>query len=79
MRSHLFRSLFSLWRRAKTLSPRQLYERLRLPAPPLVLDVRTHDEFTLGHIAEAILVPVDELEQRLVELASHREQSIVTV
>lgn len=79
MRSHLFRSLCSWWRQAKRLSSRQLQERLHLPVPPLILDVRTNDEFTLGHITGAVLVPVDELEQRLVELAAYREQPIVTV
>lgn len=79
MRSHLLRFLCSWWRPVKRVSPRQLREQLRPPAPPLVLDVRTNDEFARGHIAGAGLVPVDELEQRIGELASYREQSVVTV
>ena len=79
MRSHLFRALFSFWRQTKRLSPPQLQERLHQPAPPLILDVRTNDEFVRGHIPGAVLVPVDELQQQLSELASYREQSIVTV
>jgi len=33
-----------------------------------VLDVRSHDEFALGHVSGALCVPLDELETRLNEL-----------
>ncbi len=33
-----------------------------------VLDVRTEDEFVLGHIENSICIPVDDLSQRLDEL-----------
>jgi rhodanese-related sulfurtransferase len=79
MRSHLFRSLFSFWRRPRKLAPHQLRAALSQPDVPLVLDVRTLDEFKLGHIAGAMLLPVDELEQRLSALAPYRERPIVTV
>ncbi|MBI3247840.1 MAG: rhodanese-like domain-containing protein [Deltaproteobacteria bacterium] len=80
MRSHLFHSLFSFWRRPpRQLAPHQLQASLGQPDAPLVLDVRTPEEFALGHIAGAMLVPVDELEQRLTALALYRERPIVTV
>lgn len=79
MRSHLFHSLFSFWRRPRKFTPRQLQASLSQPDAPLVLDVRTPEEFALGHIAGAMLVPVDELEQRLTALAPYRERPIVTV
>jgi NADPH-dependent 2,4-dienoyl-CoA reductase/sulfur reductase-like enzyme/rhodanese-related sulfurtransferase len=40
---------------------------------PLLLDVRTPEEFGAGHIAEAINVPVDALRSRLSELPRDRE------
>jgi len=79
MRSHLLRALLSFWRRPKRLPPHQLHALLSQTEPPLVLDVRTPEEFTPGHIAGAMLLPVDELEQRLTALASSRERPIVTV
>lgn len=33
-----------------------------------VLDVRTEDEFVLGHLENSICIPVDDLESRLDEL-----------
>ena len=39
-----------------------------LAETPFLVDVRTPDEFTAGHIPGAISVPVDELRSRLVEL-----------
>jgi NADPH-dependent 2,4-dienoyl-CoA reductase/sulfur reductase-like enzyme/rhodanese-related sulfurtransferase len=39
---------------------------------PVVLDVRTHEEFARGHIPEAVNIPVDELRSRLDELPRER-------
>jgi rhodanese-related sulfurtransferase len=79
MRSHLFRFFLALWRRPTRLTPQQLAHRLGQAASPLVLDVRTAEEFSSGHIAGATLLPVDELEQKLTALAPYRERLIVTV
>ena len=38
----------------------------------IILDVRTPDEFNEGHIKGAILIPVNELENRLDELAENK-------
>jgi len=40
--------------------------------PPTVIDVRGEDEYLAGHIAGAIHVPADELEQRLAEIPRER-------
>jgi NADPH-dependent 2,4-dienoyl-CoA reductase/sulfur reductase-like enzyme/rhodanese-related sulfurtransferase len=40
---------------------------------PLLLDVRTAEEFAAGHLPAAINIPVDELRSRLGELPSGRE------
>jgi rhodanese-related sulfurtransferase len=79
MRSHLFRFFLDLWRQPTRLTPQQLANRLGQVPPPLVLDVRTAEEFTSGHIAGALLLPLNELEQKLSVLALDRERPIVTV
>lgn len=45
----------------------------------LLLDVRTQEEFygSLGHLEGALLIPVQELEQRLEELEPYREDTVV--
>jgi len=47
----------------------------------LLLDVRTATEFEgpLGHIAGAVLLPVQELEQRIYELNEHKEKEIIVI
>ena len=47
----------------------------------IVLDVRTEEEFfgPLGHIDGAILIPIDELENRLNELEIYKEETIYVV
>ena len=47
----------------------------------IVLDVRTEEEFygPLGHIEGAILIPINELENRLVELDEYRDNTIYVV
>ena len=47
----------------------------------LLLDVRTANEFEgpLGHIAGAVLLPVQELEQRIDELNEHKEKEIIVI
>ena len=43
----------------------------------VLLDVRTEEEFVTGHIANAINIPVDELEQRLDELKDKKSKILV--
>ncbi len=45
--------------------------------PCLVLDVRTEDEFVLGHIENSICIPVDELDKRLDELPDKKRLILV--
>jgi uncharacterized membrane protein YdjX (TVP38/TMEM64 family) len=76
----LLPSLLRRWRRVERLAPHQLEARLSQGAP-LVLDVRSPEEFTgaLGHISGAVLLPFPEFEGRLSELVPHRGWPIVTV
>ena len=47
----------------------------------VVLDVRTEEEYfgPLGHIDGAILIPINELESRMVELKKFQDETIYVV
>ena len=47
----------------------------------IVLDVRTEQEYygPLGHIEGAILIPINELENRLIELDKYKDNTIYVV
>jgi len=49
-------------------SPNQLQAALATPAPPLLLDVREYPEFAAGHLKDARLIPLAEIERRAGEL-----------
>jgi rhodanese-related sulfurtransferase len=55
---------------APSISPQELEERLAQPEPPLLLDVRTPEEFRAGHIPGAINVPHEQVAGRTAGLAS---------
>jgi rhodanese-related sulfurtransferase len=44
---------------------------------PLLLDVRTRAEFSNGHIENAILIPVQELQKRVGELSEYKHSDIL--
>ncbi len=44
---------------------------------PLILDVRTSGEFKQGHLKNAVLIPVQELQARFKEIAAHKNQDIL--
>lgn len=55
------------------IAPRQLAARLAGANAPLVIDVRTPEEFAQGHVPGAVLIPHDQLAQRLAEIPADRE------
>ena len=63
------------------VTPRDLAARLAAQPAPLVLDVREPEEFVgeLGHVAGAVLVPLDALEHRLPKLAGYVDREVVVV
>jgi rhodanese-related sulfurtransferase len=62
----------------KTIAPAELYETLNRENAPLVVDVRSPEEYRLdGHIAGSRLLPLPVLLQRSGELP--KDQSIVFV
>lgn len=63
------------------LSVRQAVELLQKDTTVVVLDVRTPQEFKseTGHLKDAILIPVQELESRLKELEPYKNKTIIAV
>ena len=59
------------------ISSVQLAERIRAGWPPVILDVRSGEEFGQGHIPGAINIPHDELAGRLAELSISKSEEIV--
>ncbi len=51
-----------------TISPDDLYKQRQSGPAPLVLDVRTPEEFRLGHIPGAVNIPHTELASRIGEV-----------
>lgn len=43
---------------------------------PLILDVRTQGEFASGHLANAVVIPVQSLQSRLRELSAHKQRPV---
>ncbi len=58
-----------------TISPEDLYQQRQSGPAPLVLDVRTPEEFRLGHIPGAVNIPHTELGPRIGEL--QKSQAVV--
>jgi rhodanese-related sulfurtransferase len=56
-----------------TLSALDLQEKLKNGNKPFVLDVRQPEEFRLGHIPGAKLIPLGELSRRIKEVPIDRE------
>ena len=44
---------------------------------PFVLDVRTPAEYNRGHLANSVLIPVQELQRRHKELAKHKDRELL--
>jgi len=60
------------------IEPADLETALAADSAPLLLDVRTPEEFGSGHIPGALLIPIDELPERLDELAAFKERGVIT-
>lgn len=64
----------------KTVSVQTVDSLRRHDASITILDVRTPEEFnsTTGHLPQAKLIPVQELESRINELAQNKGKTIIT-
>jgi len=59
--------------RPPEITPRDLAVRLSSDQPPVVLDVRSDEEWTAGHIPGAIHIPHDQLRARRDEVPKDRQ------
>jgi phage shock protein E len=59
------------------ISAEALLSRLDGEDRPVVLDVRTPDEYASGHVPGAINIPHDQIRSRLSELGDHQKEDIV--
>ena len=60
-----------------TISNSQLAAQIKEGHAPLVLDVRSAEEFKSGHIPGAVNIPIDELPSRLGELKVAKGDEVV--
>ncbi len=60
-----------------SIAPADLAATLASDNAPLLLDVRTPEEFARGHVPGALLIPIQELEERLHQIAAYRERGVV--
>ncbi|MEE2751081.1 MAG: rhodanese-like domain-containing protein [Myxococcota bacterium] len=58
---------------------RTVEKALQVQSTPLIVDVRSVEEFKSGHIPQAINIPLAELDKKLVELSPHRNSTIYLV
>jgi rhodanese-related sulfurtransferase len=59
------------------LAPAVLAARLSEGTAPVLLDVRSREEFAAGHIPGAINLPYDEIPGRLAEISEYRDAELV--
>lgn len=59
------------------ISPRELDERLRSPAPPHLLDVREPDENAFVALPNSTLIPLGQLASRYDEIEEWKDEEIV--
>jgi len=73
--------LIAMVRRGPELDVATLKQQLDSGEELLLLDVRTSDDYVgkQGHVAGSRLIPLEELEQRLDELADYQEKRVVTI
>jgi rhodanese-related sulfurtransferase len=62
---------------AGDISAEETLARIEKSDAPLLLDVRTPEEFAAGHVPAAWNLPIDQLPARLAELASHRSSGVI--
>lgn len=63
----------------KNITAKEVKQLLSEGKKPFLLDVRTEQEFNgpMGHIEGAVLIPVQELDKRVEELADQKDEEII--
>lgn len=59
------------------ISAEELAERIQTDSAPLILDVRSPEEYAKGHIPNAINIPHNELTSRIAEISVGKSTEIV--
>jgi phage shock protein E len=59
------------------ISPDAFLAKMKAEAKPLLLDVRTSQEFSDGHVAGAVNIPFNELRERVAELGEDKAREVV--
>ena len=62
-----------------SISPARLAYRIEAGSPPLILDIRSREDYARSHIPGAINIPVDELPTRLAELPIAKSDEVIVV
>lgn len=63
--------------RARVVAPDELEAVIAEPDGPVLLDVRTQEEWEAGRVPGALHIPIQELPERLAELEPWRERGVV--
>jgi rhodanese-related sulfurtransferase len=63
----------------KSITAEELTEQILLSRAPLILDVRSEEEYAEGHIAGALNIPHDQLGDRLSEIGAAKTDEIVVL
>jgi rhodanese-related sulfurtransferase len=61
------------------VAPRELYERMMRGEDLQIVDVRTRIEFSNGHIAGAVNVPIQSLRRKLPGLRLDQSRPVITI
>jgi rhodanese-related sulfurtransferase len=59
-----------------SVTPSALFQEMRSPKPPFLIDVRTRFEYKMEHLPEAVNIPLEQLRERLAEIP--RDRPVVT-
>lgn len=61
----------------RTVSASEAADIIASVSPLIILDVRTVQEYSVGHLKNSINIPVQEIQQRYGELSSHKDDDIL--
>lgn len=67
----------SSWEAHELITPTQLLTQINAGNPPVILDVRTVEEYEAGHIPGAIQIYFREVPKRIQDLQSFAKQDVV--
>lgn len=60
-----------------SVAPEDLAAAVSAPNGPLLLDLRSEEEFAGGHVRGALLIPLQQLPNRLEEIAAFKQRGVI--